>query len=727
MTHPLPHDEAERLDFIVGAGLATRPTEREFDEVGRLAAELYAAPIALVTLVAQDEQWVHGRAGITIDGTARSVSFCAHTVAGNEPFIVRDAALDPRFARNELVTGKPHVRFYAGAPITTRDGLRLGAVCVVDRTPRPDFAEGETGPLVRLARIVAQRFEARRDEAPGLAAGGFAEATALAILATDADGAITFWNAAAERMFGYTREQAVGESIDLIVPERCQEAHRAGLDRVKRGGETKLVGKTVEVTARRADGEEFPIELSISTWRTAGGMALGAHAQDISVRRAREATLEHIAAHDQLTGLLNPKAFREQLRLRLGAGERGAVLAFDRAGFKAVNDSLGHGVGDAVLLARAGRARSGADAGWVIGRLGGDDFVVLLPPDADLFAARRAAAALLEALAGVFHVAGHRLHLSASIGVAVAPDHAGDADELLMRADLAMFRAKRAGGRGFRLFDASMRSELAARRAFNEELRRAQALDQWELHYQPQVRLSDGSLIGAEALLRWRHPRVGLLSPAAYMAVLETHLVAFEVGQWVLDESCRQLAAWRAAGLAVPRIGCNLFGAQVHARDLVDQVAAALGRHGLRPSDLEVEITETIALGQEEETLKPLRTLVEQGVGVALDDFGTGFASLSTLQRVPLTRLKIDKSFVADVCSDRHSAAVIGGILSIGGALGIEVIAEGLETREQEEALRRLGCGSAQGYLYGRPLAGAAFLAAHGRGECGHRAGRKSA
>ncbi|WP_375428542.1 putative bifunctional diguanylate cyclase/phosphodiesterase [uncultured Sphingomonas sp.] len=713
--YPIPEDEAERLELLSACALTGRPARREFDEITRLAAELFDAPIALVTLVTEHEQWLHGRTGLQVDGTRRDVSFCAHAIASDRPFIVTDAAADPRFAENVLVTGEPYIRFYAGAPITTRDGVRVGAVCVIDREPRPHFKSEEARPLVRLARMVARSIEARRHENEGKAVGSFAEATALAILTTDAEGVITSWNGAAERMFGYLRMDAVGRSMDLIIPERFHDAHHAGLERVKRGGETKLVGKTVEVTARRADGEEFPIELSISAWPTPAGVALGAHAQDVSVRHARDAALEHLAAHDQLTGLLNPKAFRERLRQRLDDGRSAAVLAFDLDGFKAVNDSLGHDVGDALLQALAIRLRSATSPDWVIGRLGGDEFAVLLSPEADLFTAREAACALLGAFVGVFHVAGHRLNLAASIGVALVPDHADDADELMMRADLAMFRAKRGGGRGYRLFDGSMRAELAARRAFNEELRQAQISNQWELHYQPQVRLADGALIGAEALLRWRHPQWGVLAPAAFMSVLETHLVAYEVGQWVLDETCRQLAAWRSRGLDVFRISCNLFGAQVHTRGLVTEVEAALARHGLQPADLELEITETIALRHDDETLQPLFALVERGIGIALDDFGTGFASLSTLKRAPLTRLKIDRSFVADVCADRHSAAVIGGILSIGSALDIDVIAEGVETHEQRTALQALGCTQGQGYLYGRPLDGEAFARRYSR------------
>ena len=702
---PIPADEADRLQYLLSYPLNTRPVEGELDELAALAADLYKTPIALVTLVTEFDQVIHGRTGLQLDSTPRAVSFCAHVIAGDGPLIVHDAATDPRFAHNPLVTGEPHIRFYAGAPIVTQTGVRLGAICVIDRVPHPGFAAADTRQLVQLAGLAARRIEDRRYEATGRAVSGFADATALAILTADPDGIITFWNTAAEQLFGFPRADAIGRSIDIIVPARFQDAHNAGLSRMKQGGKTRLVGKTVEVIACRADGHEVPIELSLSAWPTASGVALGAHAQDISIRREREAKLEHLAAHDQLTGLLNPHCFRERIRQRIEAEESAAVLSFDLDGFKVINDTLGHAVGDALLQCLAVRLRSVCGPDWGIGRLGGDEFAILLP-GGDLFGARDAANAVLASFFDPFEVDGHQLQLTASIGIALTPSHSTDAEELLTLADLAMFRVKRSGGGRHRLFDSSMRAELAARRAYSDELCQAQVSGQWVLHYQPQVCLADGTLTGVEALLRWRHPQWGMLAPAAFMSILETHLAASKVGLWVLDESCRQLAAWRQGGLKVPRVSCNLFGVQVHGRGLFGQVENALEKHDLRPSDLELEITETIALRHDDETLRPLFKLVEWGVGVALDDFGTGFASLSTLKRTPLTRLKIDRSFVADVCTDQHSAAVIGGIMSIGNALGIDVIAEGIETLEQEAALMARGCTQAQGYLYGHPVGG---------------------
>lgn len=411
IVYPVPEDESERLAFLNSCVLSFSPVEREFDELTRIAADIYGVPIALVTLIGKDLQWIHGRTGLSLDWSSRTTSFCAHTIVNDSPFIVRDASIDRRFANNPLVVGEPHIQFYAGAPITTRDGVRLGAVCIIDTVARPYFKKEDAKTLISLANLTARRLEARRGEVEGRAVGGFAEATALAILTSNSSGLITSWNRAAENMFGFSRDEAIGRPMDIIIPDRFQGGHRKSLEHVAAGGDTKLVGKTIEVVARRADDSEFPIEISIAAWPTVGGVAFGAHIQDISVRRLREAELEHTAAHDQLTGLQNPKAFRNEVQRRIDRSQSAGLLVLDLDGFKFVNDSLGHAVGDSLLQALAIRLRGIADSGWTIGRLGGDEFAILLP-NGDLFAVREAAGAVLNILAKVFQVANHRFEVA---------------------------------------------------------------------------------------------------------------------------------------------------------------------------------------------------------------------------------------------------------------------------------------------------------------------------
>ena len=539
----------------------------------------------------------------------------------------------------------------------------------------------------------------------------FAEASGLGIVTADSDGKVTSWNVAAERIFGIARDIALGQSMEIIIPERFRAAHRAGLKRIAAGGTSSLLGQTIEVIAIKADGTEFPVALSLASWNSGGRVHFGAFILDISERRSAEIKLEHRAKHDQLTRLLGQQAFKAELGAAMAKDNPVALITLDLDGFKNVNDSLGHAVGDALLQSFAVRLRSISDPSWIIGRLGGDEFAIAVETDAEpseiLVIARR----LLDRLSSKFNVAGHQLHLFASIGVALAPVDTNDPEELLTLADRAMFEAKRRGKRKVRLFDLTMRAEIRARRALNDGLRTARQDDQWELVFQPQFDLSSSACVGAEALLRWRHPEWGIMKPSAFLPVLETHSVAYDVGQWVLAESCRNLAEWRKAGLKIPRVSCNLFAAQLHASSLKDHVLQELAANGLRPCDLELEITETIALKLDKTGLRPLFELKESGVGVALDDFGTGFASLTTLTRAPITQLKIDRRFVNNIATDDHSSAVVAGMVTISEKLKVGLIAEGVETSEQADQLRAMGCNVVQGYLFGEPMTASQFEA----------------
>ena len=719
--------EERRLAVLKSYDLFGTPPEPDYDRLAALATELFKAPICLVSLIGETDQWLKAHHGLDLCSTERDISFCTTTLTRSSPVVVLDASKDVRFSTNPLVTGSTHIRFYAGAPLIDAAGVHLGAFCIIDTEPRESFSEDQCQLLTQLAATAMAQMEERRVTRVGQALAGFAGATAIAIVTADARGTITFWNKAAEAMFGYLTREAVGRSLDLIVPARFHAGHHAGMDRLATGGPPKLAGKTVEVVAVRRDGSEFPIEITITAWIDGADRAFGAQIQDITERRAREERLQHLAHHDSLTGLMNRTGFRENLERVCGVDGRATLLAVDLDGFKIVNDNFGHPVGDALLQAIAIRLTSCADLGAHIARTGGDEFTVVLAGRADPLAAHEVAEGLLHAFRQPFAVAGHVLQVGLSIGIALMPLHAADLDEMLLRADLALLAAKKDGGRRARFFDAGMGNEVAVRRAFKDELRLAIGLQQWELFYQPQVRLDDCSLLGMEALLRWRHPRRGLLTPAAFMSVLETHSIAYEVGSWIVDEACGQLASWRRAGRYVPRVGVNVFAAQFAAGTLEQTVSNALRRHNLQPADLEIEVTESIALRPGDHTIATLRALRTTGVHIALDDFGTGFASLTTLKQLPVTRLKIDRSFVSDIGEAPHSAAIVAAIVSLADRLDLEVIAEGVETENQREALVGLGCVAGQGYLFGRPMEATALLPqprqGRHRADCGLRAG----
>jgi diguanylate cyclase (GGDEF)-like protein/PAS domain S-box-containing protein len=708
---PVPPDEQGRLDALASYRATDSALEARLDRIAHVAAELVRVPAAFISFVESDRQCLKARIGFDLRQTPRAGSFCAHTIMSDDVLVVPDATRDARFADSALVTGAPRLRFYAGAPLVTAAGHRLGALCVVDHVRRR-ISPVQKRALQRLASLAVDELELHRTAVARSAAIGLADSVGMGLLCVDAEGLITFSNHATEQLFGYSRAEMSGRKLDLIIPERLRGAHAAAVARASTGHgsgpDSKLAGKPVEVTARRRDGSEFPAELFLSTWPGRDGIEMGATIQDITERRQRDANLHRLASCDALTGLANRVRFEERLEETTVGRRPATVILLDLDRFKSVNDSFGHTTGDTLLQALAIRLTRCFDQHATIARLGGDGFAVLLP-DADLAAAASAAAQLREAVAQPFSAGGHMLHLGASIGVACGPDHGGDADALLASADLALHRVKSEGGGAVRMFDAAMGDELAGQRALHDDLLRAVEAGEFVLHYQPQVMLEDGQVFGAEALLRWDHAERGLLLPGAFLSSLETHALAPRVGWWILDQACRQAAAWRESGLPAIRVGVNLFAAQLRSGDLVAKVDEALARHGLPPCALEIEITETIVLQQDDGALAPLRELYERGIGIAFDDFGTGYASLSMLKRFPLTRLKIDRSFVRDLLTVSHDAAIVTAVLAMGRGLGLEVIAEGVETPDQAARLRAMGCEAAQGFLYGRAVPAEAF------------------
>jgi diguanylate cyclase (GGDEF)-like protein/PAS domain S-box-containing protein len=707
---PDTFQESHRLAPVSRYAFLGSSPEADFDRLTHLAADVLKMPVCILTIVGESGVVLKSCTGVDVAFLPRAASCCSAVVENGTALVVADMLIDAEFRDHPMVRDLG-MRFFAGTPLVTHDGASIGTLCVFDRMSRSDFSSQDLSRLQQVAAVAVDQIERRFDNRAADILVPFANVAHQALVTTDARGRITFWNNGAERMFGHRQADAIGCNVDLIVPERLRRAHREGIARVAEGATSRMTGRVVEIIALRRDGTEFPAELSLSVWDGSSGIGIGAQIQDISERRAREERLHHMANHDALTGLLNRHSFLTHIDERLERDGSAAVFVLDLDGFKVVNDSFGHAVGDTLLQALALRLSATTDSSETLARLGGDEFAILLPAENSLAEVASRANGVIEIIRRPFSVSGHELHLSASVGVAVAPLHAQDAEDLIVRADLALFSAKSEGGRRYRVFDTGLENELYAARAFQDELRIAFGEHQFELHFQPQVRLADGAITGAEALLRWRHPTRGLLQPAAFMSVLETHPLAYEIGCWVLDESCRTLADWRGDSLLPLHMSVNLFAAQLRSGTLVEVVETTLDRYGLKPGDLELEVTETIALRHDDKDLVPLRTLCALGVGIAFDDFGTGFASLSALKDFPLTRLKIDRSFVRDVCSNYHSAAIVRGVITIGRSLGLDVIAEGIETEHQVARLREWRCGSGQGYLYGRAVPAREFAA----------------
>jgi diguanylate cyclase (GGDEF)-like protein len=429
--------------------------------------------------------------------------------------------------------------------------------------------------------------------------------------------------------------------------------------------------------------------------------------RDMTEQRAAEQKLRQLALFDTLTGLGNRASLHEDLDALLSGedAQPAAVAIFDLDGFKDINDTLGHTVGDALLKEAARRLASVCGEGTVY-RVGGDEFVLVLPGTGDPLAISAIVQKVIDGFARRFLLEDHNLLVSASAGIAIAPADGTTVNELVSNADLALYDAKAAGGSTYRLFLPQLRVRAEARRKLDAELRRACAQDEFELHYQPQIRSSDNVVIGAEALLRWRHPERGLLAPDAFIDSLAENAVAPQLGRWILKSACKAAARWHTAEGGGPTIAVNLFPAQFRSGTLLEDVEEALAESGLLPEALELEITENIALDHDDSVLTPLVQLRAMGIGIAFDDFGTGYASLSYLTRYPLTRIKIDRSFVRNITASSASedTAIVRSIIAMASNLGLEVTAEGVETAAQAAFLRAEGCHDLQGYLFSRPV-----------------------
>ena len=423
--------------------------------------------------------------------------------------------------------------------------------------------------------------------------------------------------------------------------------------------------------------------------------------------------LTQLALHDTLTGLPNRTLLSDRIEQAIGkVAEQGgcfALMFIDLDGFKPVNDAFGHHVGDLLLKAVAARLRGHLHSQDTLARIGGDEFVLLVelqePDDAMDVAVKQ-----VNLVSRPYRVAEHDLQLTASLGIVLYPGNGEDQLELLRNADAAMYHAKSAGKNGYSFFDVSMNSNARQQLQLLQDLRMALEQRQFRLHYQPKFDAQACQPIGAEALLRWEHPQHGLLLPDRFIGLAEKTGLIIPIGEWVLDEACRQMRQWLEQGHGDWRMAVNLSALQFCHAGLVDSVARALRENGLPANHLTLEITETTAMHDADASLTVLQRLSDMGVDLSIDDFGTGYSSLMYLKRLPANELKIDRGFVRDLEQDSDDAAIVSAIVALGQALGLRIVAEGVETDGQQDFLTRLGCDSLQGYLLGQPVPAAQFM-----------------
>ena len=526
-----------------------------------------------------------------------------------------------------------------------------------------------------------------------------------AISVLDLQGNITAWNRGATRMYGYSEAEALRLNIRELVPEPLRAEELSSWERLREG--QLLESRETQRIAK--DGSVRDIWLTATTLRDAHSEphAIAITERDITGDKA-SAQIQHLATHDPLTGLSNRVLMVDLASHALAQarrnGSRVALVFVDLDRFKTVNDSLGHHAGDRLLQAVAERLKQCVRAGDTVARQGGDEFIIVLADVAGTQDAAHVAEKIRQAMAVPLIVDGLELVTSASIGISLYPDDASDIDTLLKHADAAMYRAKAQGRNTLRFFTPDMNIGALERLSMENSLRRALERQELHVHYQPQVALATGRIIGVEALMRWEHPTLGAISPSKFIPVAEESGLIVPLGEWILLQACRQAKAWQQAGLRPIPVAVNISALQFRQPKLAETIAKILQESELSAQYLELELTESIVMEQAETGQTSLQRLRDLGLLLSIDDFGTGYSSLSYLRRFPIHRLKIDLSFMRDMTTDSGAAAVTGAIIAMAKSLQLRVLAEGVESREQLALLKAQGCDELQGRYFSPPV-----------------------
>ncbi|MCM8881749.1 MAG: EAL domain-containing protein [Candidatus Thiodiazotropha sp.] len=545
-----------------------------------------------------------------------------------------------------------------------------------------------------------------------------------AVITADSNKKIISWNQQACEVFGYTEREILGLHLfQLILTHKSLVQKSEIIDSLFDDTKDKPSGIRLEAVGKHKDNRQFSLDLSISSSRIGDLFTLSVFARDITERKRWDDKIRFLAYCDSLTNLPNRQSFKEQVDRAIKAARRhhwiGAVLYLDLDEFKRINDTLGHDIGDMLLKNVTNRLVSqlrdsdsighinepeAVEGGCNVARLGGDEFTVLLeeienPETAGLVAKR-----VQDAIVRSYNLNGHEVYVTPSIGIAIFPRDGCTVDELLKNADTAMYHAKAVGKNNFQFYSQQMNVLATSRLKLEGKLRKSLSHNEMQLFYQPQIDLASGKIVSAEALLRWDQPELGMISPGEFIPIAEETGMIIELGEWVLNEACKQNKSWQEAGYVPLRIAVNLSNMQFLRHDLSKTVAQALEKSGLDPKYLELEITESIIMRNVNETIITLNAFKEMGISISVDDFGTGYSSLGYLKRLPLDTLKIDRTFIKDIPDSEDDVTITSAIIAMAHSLGLGIVAEGVETESQLDFLVHLGCELAQGYLFSKPV-----------------------
>ncbi|ANE54126.1 EAL domain-containing protein [Methylomonas sp. DH-1] len=592
----------------------------------------------------------------------------------------------------------------------------FGLMLMTGRTARiEDLVALKTRDLLRSNQALNSEIERRKQQENELRIAAATFQSHEAIMVTDAKGVVLRVNDAFSRITGYSADEVIGRRSDLLSKIRQAPGLLHGLFRaLLRDNQWRG-----EIWNRRKNGDVFPEWLTVTGVRDESGKQLNYVAifSDISEQKAAEREIHELAFYDPLTGLPNRRLLLDRLKQEIAAAKRqhcyGALFFLDLDHFKTLNDSRGHQVGDELLTQVAQRLRAIIREEDTACRLGGDEFIVMVPGRySELAQATHHAVMLAEKILHTinqpFNVQGSEHHFSTSIGVTLFPEAAEQPEAVIQQADTAMYRAKESGRNGISFYRPSMQETADRRLTLEKEIREALKQSQFVLHYQPQVDDS-GRVVSAETLIRWQHPQRGMISPAEFIPVAEDTRLILPLGEWVIRETCRQIGVWDRENRAIGHVAVNVSSRQFRQPDFVQQIERILADAGLSADRLVIELTEGSVISNIEDTVRKMRDLQTLGVKTSIDDFGIGYSSLSYLKTLPISQLKIDQSFVKDLPEDQNDAVIVETIINMAKSLRLHVIAEGVETAEQVLFLREKGCLSYQGYHIGRPVPAAQF------------------
>jgi diguanylate cyclase (GGDEF)-like protein len=725
MDQPDLVEEKKRVTALHDLKILGAPPSAAFDAIVETAATIFECRTSLVSLMAEDRQWFRAKCGIDFDGTSRSIAFCDHTISSRAPLVVHDASQDARFKDNPLVTGDPHIKFYAGVPLSLDGKLCLGALCVIDTKPKVPSNE-QMQQLVRLGRAVEGLLLAHRHLVTSLTATAEVERQSretrrreTLLMQVERMAAIGAWRidlATNEIIWSdqirILHELGEGETVGLedglqFYPEpdrtRVMNAVKEAVD----------FGKAFDVEADfiTARGRKHRIRCSgdVEIENGAPAHVIGIF-QDITERNEAERALWLSAHVDHLSGLANRHWFHKYLAERLSERQDRPktvyLLLIDLDGFKEVNDTLGHQAGDEVIAAIAKRLRLVAGEGAFVARLGGDEFAVVLDKPISSERLRALAEDVLIEVKSPIRFRNDAIQVAASIGVACFPDDASTPEELLRCADMALYKIKRSGRGSVGSFSPEIATIFDTRRSALEKVRNAAAANRIVPHYQPKFRLADLSIYGFEALARILNEDGTISGPSDFWPAFADPFSSTTISKHMLDAILADVAGWRAAGLDPGTISFNACEFSFQDPDFANSLIQKIDAMQIPRSSFEVEVTETVFWGDDPKLVGRLLTeLRDAGLHVSLDDFGTGYASLTHLRDFPIDILKIDQSFVAGLGKKPQNTAIVNAIVELGHNLGMRVVAEGIETDGQLDFLRTIRCDSGQGYIVSKPLA----------------------